>query len=519
MHRSNRALFLALVFGNLLPIFWFSHLPAADAPAHVYNATLFARYFFHPDDPAWRFVEFNTSWPPNMLAHGLLALFMGVMSPAWAERAFIALYAVALPLALRYALRGVSRDTQGIEFLGLFFVFNYHLHWGFYNFLAGLVAYLVVLGYWLRSVHREGLGAGPVRLRWAALLSVVLYFCHPVPLLAFWLTAGFLWCVRVARTRDLHLVELRRAAIVSLPAVGLYAHYALTRGGAFSVPTVWPTLRYAASTLVRLYPLRTYTLAESLAAQALSALLMGCVIWAVATKGLRHVVNDYLSTAALLATLVFLAPSQAAGGTLITARLVYFPLFLMLIWMVTVKWPANATWVFVAAGCGLAVVGQVSRWPIYQRYDNRMNTFLAQAAGREGQPVEYFEHASLGTPLSLDEQGTPHLPGGAWGYVAAERRNVLLDYEPKLGYFPFRYRAGADPTPYTLPMPSGCRLNGRLIDEARYQKETSLTIDTQMMWVDRDQPEDDRCVRALGLTVSAERRSVDGTLLWFDAGQ
>ena len=90
--------------------------------------------------------QFNWSLSPNLGAYGVLATLMTVMSPHTAERVFLAIYVVALPLSLRYAMRAVTRETRGVECLGLAVVFNFHFHWGFYNFIVGLVAYLFGLG-------------------------------------------------------------------------------------------------------------------------------------------------------------------------------------------------------------------------------------------------------------------------------------------------------------------------------------------------------------------------------------
>ena len=55
-----------------------------------------------------------------------------------------------LPLSLIYAIRGVYERSGGIEYLGLPVVFNSHVHWGFFNFLLGLVGFLCAFGLWLR---------------------------------------------------------------------------------------------------------------------------------------------------------------------------------------------------------------------------------------------------------------------------------------------------------------------------------------------------------------------------------
>lgn len=507
-------LFLWLIAANLLPIVWFSRLPSADGPAHVYNASLFLR-LGDAADPAWQFVEFNRSLPPNLIAHLLLALLTWLTSPIVAERLLLAGYAVALPLALRYAMRGVARETHGLEFVGLFLVFNQHFHWGFHNFLAGLVAYVFSVGVWLRTRER---GFSMRSAAGLAVLVAVIYFCHPVPLMAFWLTLAFLFVVDAVRTRTVRTAELQLAAVAVAPSLLLYVHYALTKPPAPPVAWEWSTPRFAASVLLRLYPLATYSDLERLAALTLSCGIVTAAAWAFWSGTSRHSRLTYAVTAGLFAALVFVAPSQAAGGTMITPRLVYFPLVFVLLWLVSIPWPARTASVAIGVVVALTLAGHAGRWPAYARYEERLNGFLESADGRPASRVEMFYVVGPGTTVDLDSRSTPYLPAGAWGYVAAERGNVLLDYEPSLGYFPFAYKPNADPARFAAPVPRGCQVSsGGLIDEAKYREATGLAVASQVVWIYPDRPGEEACVRDYGRRVAKKREGTHGTLMWFDS--
>jgi hypothetical protein len=398
-----------------------------------------------------------------------------------------------------------------VEFLALAVVFNSHVHLGFYNFLAGLVSYLFALGYWLRLRKREGSASG-----WGAMAALVTltYFCHPVPLVELWITMTLLWACGAVRERKWRAAEARLAAAVSMPAVALYIHYLLTSPSGTGVPTSWPTLRYSASLLVRLLPLATYTPEEKLVALLFSAIVALATVWAWRTKRMRTT-NDYLYVSAALAGLVFVAPTQAAGGTLITPRLVYFPLFLLLVWLASLDWPRRMAPACAAAGIGLALMGLAARWPIYQRYDQRIAGFLNLAADRPASIVDFFQSASNASTADLDAGGTPHLPPGVWGYVAARKRGILLsDYEPTLAYFPFRFRPGVSPWPYVIDPPAGCALQGQLIDEARYRRGSGLQVDAQIMWIDDASRVRESCVRRYAPGIVSVKSADGGRLLW-----
>lgn len=513
-------LFAAMAALNLLPVFWFSFLPVSDGPSHVYNASLVSRYFVERGEAVRSVVEFNRSIPPNMMAHGLMAVVMTVVSPTTAERLLIALYGLLLPLSLWYALRGVSERTHGLELIGLGLVFNSHLHWGFYNFLLGLVAYLFALGYWLRIRHRALTARAVIVM---ALAVTAMYFCHPVPLIEFWVSVSVISVVGTGSDpRDREGVRLLgerargllQAFVPSLPAAALYIHYVLTRPpGGVDTPA-WPTLRYAGSLLVKLAPLATYTQVERVAAIALSIGVAAAVVWAWTSRAALTARHEVMAAALVSVLLVFLSPTEAAGGTLITPRLVYFPLFLALIWLASGRWSRrHASWVG-ALGIAIALATTAARWPIYQRYDSRMREFLTAAQEERDAGVVHFQTAANGTTLVLDGGGVPHLSAGAWGYVSAASNQLLMsDYEAETGYFPFVYRRGLNPSSY--PLRVDCRIHARLVPGGEQRGRTGLAIDRFLMWVDRDYAETEPCIRSAMGTVRAERRTSQGTLLSF----
>ena len=121
------------------------------------------------------------------------------MSPLTAERLLLGAYAVLLPVSLKYAMRGVSERTGGIEYLGLPVVFNSHVHGGFFNFLLGLAGFLCAFGLWLRLRGRP-VDSGSV-LGMTGVLTAV-YCCHPVPLIEVWIAAVALLAFDAARRLD-----------------------------------------------------------------------------------------------------------------------------------------------------------------------------------------------------------------------------------------------------------------------------------------------------------------------------
>jgi hypothetical protein len=127
----------------------------------------------------------------------------------------------------------------------------------------------------------------------------------------------------------------------------------------------------------------------------------------------------------------------------------------------------------------------------------------------------YFQTAAEETPLVLDRGGVPYLAAGAWGYVAAGNRQLLLsDYEAQVGYFLFVYRRRDNA--------SGWRgLNCRdRADQATSRRPHPIgppAVDGFVFWVDRYHAEAAACIRAAMGNPQRERVTAHGTLLSFSS--
>ena len=456
-------------------------------------------------------LAFNPSLPPNLAAHGIMAVLIGAqLSPVAAERLLLVLYAVLLPASLKYAMRGASERTGGLEYLALPVVFNSHLHWGFLNFLLGLVGFLCAFGLWLRLRGRVADVASAAAM--TGVLTAV-YFCHPVPLIEFWIASAVLLAFDRARGRDSAAADARLLLLVSAVPAALLLHSVLARPPALVVEPqlAWPTIRYAGMSLVTLAPLASYTTVERIVAGcvALFAAVGAVMVW---TNARGTEARALLGAATVAALIVFAAPSQAAGATLVTARLVYFPLFLVLVAMTTVAWPASWTTGFIVLALSLSCISTVSRWPIYERYDARMREFLRLAETLPLPDRLYFAVTGEPTTMTLDDRGTPNLPASAWGYVAARRSQWLAsDYEPLLTYFPFVYRTAPQ---HHASVPPSC---GQLSLPALQSSAAGIDPAPIVIWMRLDRPELRACSHSAP-GVWKEARGEDGALVaWWPA--
>ena len=98
--------------------------------------------------------------------------------PAGAEKLLVAGYLVAFPVAVRYAIRSISRSAGWLAFLALPLAFNYLFLSGFYNFCYGVVLSMYTMGFVWRHCRRWDLWSSLI----LALLLLLTYGTHLLPL-------------------------------------------------------------------------------------------------------------------------------------------------------------------------------------------------------------------------------------------------------------------------------------------------------------------------------------------------
>lgn len=211
-------LFYFLVLLNLVPLFSGVYFPSMDGPAHLYNSRLLYELISGESSLINQFYQIN-GLVPNLSGHAFLALFMTFLPPHLAEKSFLILYAISLPLSFRYLLKSSPKVNVQFSFLILPFVYSYLFLLGFYNFSISLVFLFLSLGYWLRYRERN------TNLIFVLLFSTLCFLTYTSHLIVYGLLVAFLvaqiaiaWVSSyVDKTRSggiTNILELKNVAIV-----------------------------------------------------------------------------------------------------------------------------------------------------------------------------------------------------------------------------------------------------------------------------------------------------------------
>lgn len=170
----KKYLLLVLLALHLVPTWAFKFIPTQDGLSHIYNAYILKEYN-NPEYTKFREVyRLNIKPFPNWSAHAFFFVMLYIMPPLLAEKLYVTLCVVLLPLSFFYFLKKVDKRLTFFGLLGFLYSYNYLLHMGFYGFALSVSFYFFALGYWWK--YRNNLKLIHVVILY--LLIAVIYFSH-----------------------------------------------------------------------------------------------------------------------------------------------------------------------------------------------------------------------------------------------------------------------------------------------------------------------------------------------------
>lgn len=482
-----------LLFGVLLvlhvALIWaFRFVPTQDGPGHQALAFIL-RQIGRPDAGLLRqYYVLNREALPNGFIFFLMNRVLRFLTVPVAEKVLLAVYAVLLPVSVRYALRAIDRRSGFLAVLSFPFLFNYTLHMGFFNFCFSLPAFFFTVGYWLRHGERMT----PLKTAGLALLILWVYFCHPVTLvmtvaalltLAGWrllldLRAGSASLWRGARH------WLLAPILALLPSVILMASFLGKRiGSKIDFLPLSVKIRHLAG----LYSLASLSHWTPPLAAALALLFYVVAFQCLRQRGRRpfETRDGLLVVVLVFLAAYFLAPSEISGGGFVNHRLLLFPFLALILWLGAFDHSERQQrWIlFVAAG--LSVLFLV----VYARAYALIDQPLAEIAeaGEHMEPdhtflyLSYANHGEQPNGHELAFRTEPFLHAG--GYIVAERRLVDLSlYEANEDYFPIYYRPELNPYVHLSVGLLGIEQQPPRAQILAYRQQTGGRVDYVLTW-------------------------------------
>jgi hypothetical protein len=444
--RVEPFVFAALVVLQALPLVTLRYFPSEDGSAHVASAEILNH--FHGS-----FAEvFRIRWfVPNLAGHLLLAGFVRLTDPVTASRIMVGLIVVAIPCAVRFAVRSIRPDSVLLSYAGLPLAVNFFLHRGLYNFSLGLVLFFVIVGYWYRV--RDDLD--PVRALGLGALFLITLVDHAVPFMMAVFVVGMdaLWPILTRAEGDAAMParhRLRTAFLAALPSLILLATYTvLERRGAGA--------RWGLSTLlVNLVTFNRVLTAfnrTELVFSTLVALVLGVLTLVNLVHARGRTWRDpswALMACAVVVLLAYLAlpDTDSDGGGGLTARLGFFIVAFVLLWNAQFRLRARDGLV-IAVALSVAAFGLLgARWSTYRAFDREVAEYVSIGPvlrpGATLVPLNFVQDDNPPPGLQYSKSARPTLQASGW--LMAERKVVdLSHFEAYLQFFPIAFRDGVDP--------------------------------------------------------------------------
>lgn len=416
-----------------------------DGPAHLASAAA----LLHAGHLSQSLYTIDLTPVPNMLVTLLLVPLLAVLSADNAERVLVLGYALGLPLAMRWALRGLHPRAGWAAIAVVPFVGGYLYTYGFYNLLLGLVGFLVVAGLALRQ--RTGWTLGKTTA--LCLLLLLTWTAHLLPLLIAILFLAVLIGCRIACDRSRGwlpalLTHALRPGLAAVPVLVLTASFAVRsaarRGAGIRTSSVGGLL------------IGLLDLGRSLVAyttwEYVGSVLVAIGILALALGTCRHRSSPERTAVALTGLLItawYLGSPDRYGADygFLNDRLSLFPPLLLILWS-AVPPPSRRDRL---AAVGLVLLGAVVLVGVRLPSQLRAQADVAEEMSIASQIPRGSTLVALrlwrDPPVGPDARNRSRDPlSHEAGRLAVLRDGVDVGhYEAVTPYFQVRFRPGTDP--------------------------------------------------------------------------
>ena len=453
-------IFILLVFLHLALIWAFPYFPSQDGPIHLGIAQTLADY----DNPAYpvmaEYFEREWSLQRNPFTSVMLGTLGAVVPLLVAEKIYLSLIVVLLPLSFLYALRGITRHALYAAFFAFPLTYSYTLMMGLHAFSFGLSMFLLTIGLWLRfrerwTVRRVALFAGA---------TFVAYVCHIFAAFNVLLFVGLATLWELARPfvatkqwpdfRTLTAILLSRGVpplIAVLPVLVIVLTFMVD---------VEPLYKPETSALQRLIqfvaltPTISYTGLDFIISISVSVLVLVGLLNAVRDWRRNRTSFDGTFLFVFVGYFLFMlfVPFSSSGSHLLLPRLMNFVFFALIFALVAYPLDRSAWRVTASALMVVSLVNLGYRYLLNDLTNDYLAEYLSGA--------ELIEPNSTVLALDVDvETGSKLVSRSirpfvhATGYLVVSRHVVdLRNYQASHGlYFPIYFREELDPYEQLTP--------------------------------------------------------------------
>ncbi len=455
--KTVNRLFYTLLFLHLVPLFFGKYFLTQDGPSHLYNAFVLKDMVFnhHSFYTAW--FDINKVPNPNWLVTIFYALSMTVLPAFLAEKIFLVLYVVLLPLSFRFLIKQINLKSSFIALLIFPLVYNITLYLGFFNFCFSIIFYFYAVGYWLKYQ-----GVFSLKKQIAFLLLVTLtYFSHPVSFVVLVMTIGIfilsmLYQEIKSKNKPVkHLLRMVYGLFISLlPSLIFFLMFFGESGSEISFTT--RNVKTYIIDQLQNYGLNYSGKADLRICTAYSAILAFFFIYnlIIRIKTKRFYRPDILYLFFILFSIMtFFSPEEIAGGSVILIRLILYSNIIAILCISAYSYPARLKKISACLFFGFALFWLVFKSYHFEKIQERFETFRSIEnqipEGKTVLPFVIHQSNPDGSPLDTIKDIDIIVFLHTANYLSIEKKLLCLsDYEASQSYFPLKWKPNKDPSTF-----------------------------------------------------------------------
>ncbi|MBM3212982.1 hypothetical protein FJZ33_12230 [Candidatus Poribacteria bacterium] len=445
--RKTKYLIILLFLLHLIPIWAFKFIPSQDGLNHVYNAYILKEYNNSEYTKFREVYSLNIKPFPNWGAHAFFYVAIYLMPFLVAEKIFVTICIVLVPLGFYYFLKQVDKNLVFFSLLGFLYSYNHFISLGFYGFALSFSIYFFALGYWWK--YRE-----QISLKHALILNLligIIYFSHmfsfamillSISLLAF--TSFVLPGSDIPTTKKRAIIFIYNIAIL-IPSYTVLLYLLINNPE--SQERNYQSFKELWQFFISVGSILSFNDRGKLLIRILVGLIGFCFLWKairdkiIERKFLNHQ-DGFLILFYVSMILYFKMPWQVGPPAWINPRMYLFLFPLLLAWFST-KYPIYLKYSLIGIMLILSLTHLVMKTYDYHLLNKDMKEFTSGAhlitpnsaisiIGDDSLETEHHGKLKYASPFYHD----------TCYYCLGNGSHYAGNYEPKYSYFPLRYREG-----------------------------------------------------------------------------
>lgn len=441
--KYEKYIFFGFIFLSIFPVWANNYFLTLDGPCHLYNSKMLLDYVRGDNADFYKnFYSANFKLYPNWFSHAVLAFFMFFLPPVTSEKLFITIYILLFLGFSRMLVKKINPDNIFVSYLFFPLLFHYSFQMGFYNYSYSLVFCFAYIVFFIK--YKQNINSG-----WFMLLSVIflsiIFFSHPIG----YLLTLFSICLYISFNKESKSIITKKQInsllvffVTAIPSVLLLLNFFSDRSGYPAQPGK-TSAHDLMSMLLRFKAIATWQNSDSIFGKifmyAIILLLIVCIFNRIKEKKIKQF-DFFLIIALLMLVFYFKQPDSFAGAGLVNERIMILPVFFVILWIASAKYPDNIKYIFSVVLLAGSIFFQIRKYPHIREASNAVTEYMELAAD--------IKPYSVVLPLDYSHNGIDNngrqIAEAVWifthalDYLGAEKPLIMLDnYEANTGFFPF----------------------------------------------------------------------------------